>query len=134
MMFTKVSFFMLYLQLFGPMRPIKICSWIGGVFPVVFYSTMTICTFIFATPDRNETWFNHQTTAMTAHNLALSVPQACFGTAIDVFILILPIAAVLKLQLPTRKKVGLVLLFAAGLLEVMLLRLHIWLNNSNDTS
>jgi hypothetical protein len=48
--------------------------------------------------------------------LDLSVPQSAVGLVIDLFILILPVIAVSRLQLPTRRKVGAMLVFMPGLL------------------
>ena len=49
-------------------------------------------------------------------DLALSVPQSIVGLVIDLAILILPIVAVTQLQLPRRRKIGVILIFMTGLL------------------
>lgn len=53
------------------------------------------------------------------------------GVAIDIYILVLPIVAVNKLQMPTRRKVGIMLIFMTGLLYVDIL--FLWFTCSSDT-
>lgn len=116
MLFVKVTFFLLYLQLFGPMRWLRICAYIGAVFTVIFYFGMAVAQLIFSTPRHGETWLSHQDTHNENLAIAMSVPQSAVGLAIDLYILILPIIAVSQLQLPIRKKVGVMLIFMTGLL------------------
>ena len=116
MMFTKITFFFLYLQIFQPMRWLRICVYIGAIFTTVFYTTMMVVQFAFATPRPGETWLYHQVTENEVHSLEMSVPQSAVGLAIDIYILVLPIIAVAQLQLPTRRKIGVSLIFMTGLL------------------
>lgn len=46
----------------------------------------------------------------------MNIPTSAFGVVIDLFILVLPIIAVLQLQLPTRRKIGVIVIFMTGLL------------------
>ena len=111
----KVSFFILYLQLFAPMRWFRICNWIGIVLTILFYTSMCISQIIFSTPTANETWFSHQVTEGQKH-LSISVPITAVGFGIDISILVLPIFAVSKLQMRTKRKIGVMLIFMTGLL------------------
>ena len=116
MLFLKLTFFIMYLDIFGPMRWLRICGYIGAIFTTLFYGSMTIALFIFATPGRGETWWSHTTTRGERLDLALSVPQSVVGLAIDIAILVLPIVAVMQLQLPKKRKFGVILIFMTGLL------------------
>ena len=49
-------------------------------------------------------------------DLALFVPQSIVGLVIDIAILVLPIMAAMQLQLPKRRKLGVILIFVTGLL------------------
>lgn len=118
MLFLKLTFFLMYLHIFRPMRWLRICGYIGALFTTICYGCLTIMAFIFSTPGRGETWFSHQLTPYERHALAMSVPQAVADLAIDLVILILPIIAVTQLQLPTRRKIGVILIFMTGSLYV----------------
>lgn len=117
MMFIKITFFFLYLQIFQPLRWMRICAYVGAVLTSSFYLAMTVAQFVSSTPRRGETWLSH-----LAHENSVSrdtaVPQSVVGLAIDIYILILPIIAVSRLQLPTRQKLGVMLIFMTGLLYV----------------
>ena len=135
MMFIKITFFFLYLQIFQPMRWLRICAYIGAVFTSLFYLAMTVVLFISSTPRPGETWFSHlahqnHLTSDTAAPQAVGDPavpqvagdigitQAVVGLAIDIYILVLPIIAVSRLQMPTRRRIGVMLIFLTGLLFV----------------
>ena len=77
---------------------------------------MTVCLFIFATPFKGETWASHVDTRREQLDLKFSVPQSAVGLVIDVYILILPIVAVSKLQMAVRRKLAIMTVFATGLL------------------
>ena len=67
---------------------------------------MTVCLLIFTTPHNDETWLSHSNTTRDKLNLKFSVPHSAVGLAIDVYILLLPVAAVSKLQMATRPLAG----------------------------
>ena len=52
----------------------------------------------------------------TAKGISLSIAQSIAGVAIDFFIFCLPIPVVWSLQLPLRKKIGVLTVFMTGLL------------------
>ena len=116
MLFLKLTFFVMYLHIFGPMRWLRICGYIGALFTTTFYGSMTIAIFIFTTPGHGETWWSHQTTPHEHLSLLTFVPQTVVGLAIDIAILIIPILTVTQLQLPTRRIIGIILIFMTGLL------------------
>lgn len=106
----------MYRQIFGPMRWMRISAILGAIATTLFYISMTVCVFVLSTPRRNETWLSHETSPREELDLHFSVPQSTVGLVIDVYILILPIVAVNKLQIATRRKFGIILIFATGLL------------------
>lgn len=114
MLFTKTTFFIMYLDIFHLMRWLKISAYIGGVVTVLFYGSMTVCLFIFSTPRRHETWLEQLQSSGQHLALAFSVPQSCVGLVIDLCILVLPIVGVIRLQMPTRRKVGVILVFMSA--------------------
>ena len=115
MLFTKVSFFIMYLDVFHLMRWLKISAYIGGLLTALFYGAMTVCSFIFA-PAPHQTRVENGMTHDQALSLDFSVPQSCVGLVIDLYILILPILGVLRLQMSTRRKVGVILVFLSAIM------------------
>lgn len=121
MLFIKVSFFILYLQLFHPMRWLRICAYIGAVFTALFYIAMTVALFISSTPRHGETWQEHAPQEQLL--IKPLVAQSAVGLAIDLSILLLPTIAVSRLHLPPRQKIGVMLIFMTGLMYAKFRRL-----------
>lgn len=106
----------MYFYIFKPLRWFRICVYVGAAITTTFYVSMTVATLIFITPRRGETWAEHELTKETLRSLTLPVPTSIFGVVIDLVILLLPMIPVMQLQLPTRRKIGLVCVFMTGLL------------------
>lgn len=116
MLFTKVTFFIMYFAIFGQWRWMRICALVGGFVTAAFYGALSVSLFAVITPSRHETWSSHQHSTGLRLNFATSLPLSCFGLAIDLHILVLPIVGVSKLLMPTRRKVGIIVIFMSAIL------------------
>ncbi|MCJ1392999.1 hypothetical protein MMC18_005871 [Xylographa bjoerkii] len=116
LLFTKATFFFMYLSIFGPMQWMRTSAWLGLLVNTGFYLAVLIANMIFSTPRPGQSW--QQAAVSEQGTLALSIPQAVGGLIIDLYILALPIIAVSKLQLPPRRKFGVILIFMSGALAV----------------
>lgn len=115
-LFLKDSFFIMYLYIFKPLRWLRICAYTGIAITTAFYISVAVALLIFATPRHGETWPEHFFAKDEVRAIPVTVPTSSFGVVIDLVILVLPIIAVMQLQLPTRRKIGLLLVFMTGLL------------------
>lgn len=95
--FTKLTFLLLYLRLFSVKKDMKYCILAGMVVLFVAYTTLMFAYIFLKGQAVND--------AVGALNLAS-----------DIYIICLPITAVSRLQLATRKRVGIMLIFLTGLL------------------
>ena len=100
------------------MRSIRIGGYIGLFVTSAFYGSLTIPIFLFATPKPDQTWVEGQNTSTTRHLVATVVPMSVGGLIIDLFALLLPLVAVSRLQLAYHRKIGVILVFMAGLMQV----------------
>lgn len=116
MLFIKLTFFLLYIQIFQPMRWLRISSYVSATALCAFYGACTVAQLVFATPRSSETWSSHLVSLENAKGNVLSVPLSGVGLFFDIVILVLPVAGVMRLQLPTRRKIGVLLIFLTGLL------------------
>ena len=98
------------------MRWMRICANLGALFTTLFYVSLTVCALYFATPRSTESWAQHSGSPHAQLNAQLGVPQSCVNLAIDIYILILPVVAVSKLQMALRHKFGIILMFMTGIL------------------
>ena len=115
MTFAKLTFFLVYLQIFWPFKWVRICVYLGATVTTVFYTTVEIFWLYYMTPRKGETFISVAVSPAEFKVLVLSVPVAAVGLGIDVYLLVLPITAVMQLQLPTRRKIEVVLIFLTGL-------------------
>ena len=115
-LFLKDTFFIMYLYIFRPFRWLRICAYIGIAITTAFYVSVTVASFALVTPRHGETWSEHLFSDDFFKARNLPVPTSSFGVVIDLVILVLPIVAVMQLQLPSRRKIGLIIVFLTGLL------------------
>ena len=114
MIFTKLTFYLVYLQVFRPLQWLRIAIYAGASITTAFYLAVEIFLLVSVTPRRGQSWAAAAVSPAEYKSLQTSVPTACVGLATDLYLLVLPISAVLQLQLPTRRKVGVILIFLTG--------------------
>lgn len=116
---VKVAILLQYLRLFAPKKTVNPVMFVGAraiiAITLVYYIISTSIT-IFACTPREKLW-NPLVTEGHCLNNNIAVLFTClFNIVSDVLILVLPARSVWRLRIPRRKKVGIVLLFATGLL------------------
>ena len=115
MIFTKMTFFLMYLQMFWPFKWLRVSIYLGATVTIAFYLALEVLWFYDLTPRKGKSFLSVAASSAETRELVLSVPSAAVGLGIDVYLLILPITAVLHLQLPTRRKIGVILIFLTGI-------------------
>lgn len=116
LLFTKLTLFLLYFQVFRPLRWLRISVYIGAILTCAFYGATTITQIVFEVPKHGDTWLDYALSKDNSKGSILSVPLAAVGLGIDIILLVMPIAAVVGLQLPTKRKLGIVFIFMFGIL------------------
>ena len=115
MIFTKMTFFLMYLQMFWPFKWLRVGIYLGATVTTAFYLATEIFCLYNMTPRKGQSFLSVGASPAELKGLVLSVPVAAVGLGIDVYLLILPITAVMNLQLPTRRKIGVILVFLTGI-------------------
>ena len=113
-LFLKNTFFIMYLYIFKPLRWMRTCAYTAAAITTMFYISMTVATLILTTPRRGETWRERLLSEDELQASTIPVPTSSFGLVVDLVILVLPIIAVMPLQLPLRRKIGVVCVFTTG--------------------
>lgn len=116
--FAKITFFLLYYQIFRPKATLRYLIYIGGIATAVYYTGATIVALVLMTLQPGETFATHWLNPLRKDILHLSVPNAAIGAGIDLYILVIPIAAVFQLQLRTKQRIGIVIISMTGSLYV----------------
>ena len=110
----KCSLFIQYYLLFRVLRWVRISVWIGATISVIFYVAVTIIAFALNSPWSGES-FLEAILSWHHHMFAqFSVPTGVIGMLVDLYLLILPLPAVLHMQMSTGKKLGVLTVFMTG--------------------
>ena len=115
LLFTKLTFFLLYYEVFRPLRWLRISVYIGSTLTCAFYGATFIAQTVFSVPKPGETWLEHSLSKDNKSDV-LSIPLAAVGLGIDIVLLVMPIIAVIGLQLRTKRKIGILFIFMFGIL------------------
>ena len=118
--FIKVTFFILYLQLFRPIRGLRVAIWAGGIITVLFYLSYGIELFVLSTPSPGEDWLQHFTSPAQSKEANLSIPLPAVGLALNLYILVIPLIGIYNLQIPIRRKIGVAMVFLTAIVSVFL--------------
>ena len=105
----------MYLQIFWPFKWLRLCIYLGASLTLLVYLGFEIFWLYSMTPRKRGTWAAMAASPLEFKTLVLSVPIAAVGLGINVYLLVLPITAVMQLQLPTRRRIGVILIFMTGL-------------------
>jgi len=113
---AKLTLFQLYSEIFHPFRWMRICVYIGIAFTTAFYVATSIVQIVLTAPRKGETWLSHAFSDEEYASQKNAIPFASVGLVIDVYLLILPIKAIMDLQLAWKRKLAVGLVFLTGLL------------------
>lgn len=123
LLFTKLTFFLFYFQIFWPLRWLRVSVYIGATLTCIFYGAATIAQIAFEAPSPGETWLEVALSKRFTKTEILAVPFGAVGLVIDIVLLILPLVAVASLHLPPKRKIGVMFIFMFGILSDFFLML-----------
>lgn len=116
MAFIKLTIFLLYWEIFSPSAWARFAIWFGASSSCVFYVICIILHAVFSIPRKGQSYITHSMTEPEHQDFILGVLEAVVSAAIDIYILLLPQFGIWKLQLSTKKKVGISSIFLTGLM------------------
>ncbi|KAF4999555.1 hypothetical protein FDECE_11476 [Fusarium decemcellulare] len=114
---AKLALLVFYLRL-SPQRWFKIANWASIVF-IVGYTVGIFFACIFACKPVAMSWDVTITDGVCINRPSLYIATAVANIFSDVILFCLPIPMVVKLQIPRRQKIGLVVIFGIGSLTVV---------------
>ena len=112
--FIKLSFFLMYLQIFRPMKWLRYGAYIGAVVNVLFYLCILIVTLVLTVPAPGQTWQEAIQTNRSVHSVTVAMYSSSGSLLLDIYILVLPVAGVSKLKLTAKRKLGVIAIFLTG--------------------
>jgi hypothetical protein len=112
--FAKTSFFLMYLQLFQPLKWIQWTCYLGLFLNWGFYSGVVAATLYFTAPHVGETWVEASMNPRAVGALHMTLPIASGSLFLDIYILVIPIIAISGLQLTMKRKWPVLVVFGTG--------------------
>ncbi|KAL9578850.1 MAG: hypothetical protein Q9212_005457 [Teloschistes hypoglaucus] len=116
LLFVKLTFFLFYYHIFEPLRWMRWSIYIGATLTCAFYGAVEIASLVLTTRRPGNTWFGQTLSKEQVKAATLSLPLAAAGLAIDVVLLVMPLVAVMGMQLPIKRKIGVLSIFMFGIL------------------
>ncbi|KAL8697776.1 MAG: hypothetical protein Q9201_006935, partial [Fulgogasparrea decipioides] len=110
MFFTKLTLFILYYRLFNPSTVMRYLIYFGIYFNLLFY-TIYFFVYIFFCPNTSK-----NARACGPKLKVLGVATSGVNVVSDFYLLLIPLAAISNLQLPPKRKFGLLAVFFTGFL------------------
>jgi len=113
---AKLSLFLLYLRLFSVNKTTRYLIYFGIVTTSLFYFASMLVPIIACSPRNGESRMVALGSARCAQDKQVGYVTTVFNVLSDFYLLIIPITIVSKLQMPTRRKIGVISLFMFGFL------------------
>ena len=111
----KLTFFLLFLQIFAPTKHMRWAIWAGFICTFVVYGGFTTAWFVIGTPAPGVSW-QQQFMGPLQRGNALDYPIPVMGLIFDIYILILPIVGISGLQLSFRRRMGVAFVFLTAIM------------------
>ncbi len=112
---SKAAVLALYLRLFGPKRWLRHASYIALVILTLVYWSSPVVAGIFCAPRAGKPW-DGEVIIRCVGSRVMGPVHGAVGVAADIFLLILPMPVIFRLNLATGRKIALAAVFMMGVL------------------
>ena len=117
MLFVKIAIFLLYYRFFAIDRRTKVAIHIGMGVTSCFYPAMVIVGMVLLCfPKPKQSWASMNYRERCSREQALAEIYGVFGLVSDLYILILPLPVLRRLNMSSKKKIGVTATFLTGLM------------------
>ncbi|KAK9423448.1 hypothetical protein SUNI508_14028 [Seiridium unicorne] len=130
--FAKTSFFIMYLHIFRPLVWLRRCVYLGLFVNWGFYTAVVIASIYYQAPNPGQTWQEGFMNARYNQSFNMTIPIASGSLVLDTYIFVLPLFAIQSLRLSSRKKLGVMAVFATGSMACVASSLSIYFKYKLD--
>ncbi|OJJ98505.1 hypothetical protein ASPACDRAFT_1857760 [Aspergillus aculeatus ATCC 16872] len=124
--FAKTTFLLMYLDLFKPFRWQRYAIYFGLLVNWGFYIAIAVATLYYTSPAPGQSWQESFLSPRYTGMVPLMIPIAVGNLVLDVYILILPMLSIWRLQMGRKKKFGVAAIFATGFVACIASSLSIY--------
>ncbi|KAF1846523.1 uncharacterized protein K460DRAFT_367281 [Cucurbitaria berberidis CBS 394.84] len=118
MFFAKAAICTLYLRIFNTMAWMRYTAWGTIVILACIYGSMVPVYLVYSIPYGNEKW-DLTLAAKIGKADKMAIGIGAVNVAFDIFLLILPVPIIMKLNLSFRKRIGLSAVFMTGIVATV---------------
>lgn len=131
-LFVKLTFMLLFLQIFRPNRWLRYSCYFGIGIMTLVYLAFWLTQVYLTSPSPKQSWQELVRTPRYFKWLNIGIPIGAASLVFDVYILLLPIAGVMQLQMSLRRKLETSAMFASGFayLSPNFVRLDVWTDST----
>ena len=97
------------------MKWLRYSCYAGMTFTILLYTAILAATLALTIPGPGQTFLQTVESSRGTESVNMTIYVGSFSLTLDIYILVLPIAGVSKLQLPLRRKLGVIAVFLTGL-------------------
>ena len=118
---VKLSLFIMYFEIFGRLRWMRLGVYIGAISTGIFYLSSVVVYLVPCSPNQTRTpveYLNAWKSDKCRRFASFLVAIGTVNVASDLYLMLLPLPAVWSLQLPKRRKVAISLVFLTGAVYV----------------
>lgn len=116
MLLVKIAIFLLYYRFFSIDRWTRIAIHIGMGVTSCFYPAMVIVEIVLCTPKPKQSWAPMNSRGRCSRGQALAEIYGVFGLVSDLYVFILPLPVLRRLNMSSKKKIGVTATFLTGLM------------------
>ncbi|KAL6892880.1 hypothetical protein HDV57DRAFT_483248 [Trichoderma longibrachiatum] len=117
--FGKTAIWLLYLQIFSAHRAVRIIVYVGIVVTALTYWTSVPIELAYGCPRPGSTWTDLLTNGMPGHIFYFVPVQGALAVIIDIWIFVLPLPILWRLNMSRRRRIALCAVFFTALLGVI---------------
>ncbi|KAF2237315.1 hypothetical protein EV356DRAFT_12643 [Viridothelium virens] len=113
--FARAAILALYFRVFSPKKTIRVLIYVGVITLLLVYITGLAILTAYCTPRRGGAWDSLLAQHCTPATSINAIVQSVVGIVSDIYILMLPLPVIYKLNLPSKTKAGIFAIFMSGI-------------------
>ncbi|TGO49556.1 hypothetical protein BOTNAR_0427g00020 [Botryotinia narcissicola] len=117
-LFSRIPILLLYLRIFGTTKKFRYAVYFGFAADFAIYMVNVPVLAYFCAPRPGGSWDSPDALAKCARIEPLAIVQGACNILLDIYILLLPVQPIIKLQMPTRTKLNIIAVFTTGIFVV----------------
>ncbi|TEY40874.1 hypothetical protein BOTCAL_0416g00070 [Botryotinia calthae] len=118
-LFSRIPILLLYLRIFGTTKKFRYAVYFGFAADFAIYMVNVPVLAYFCAPRPGGSWDSPDALAKCARIEPLAIVQGACNILLDIYILLLPVQPIIKLQMPTRTKLNIIAVFTTGIFALV---------------